>query len=47
MSLIFCFLELSLPIHPASVAQLDARPTDYQEIGGSTPIESETRFRGH
>ena len=30
----------------ASVAQLDARPTDDQEVAGSTPAGSATFFRG-
>ena len=31
---------------PASVAQLDARPTGDQEVVGSTPPRSATFFRG-
>ena len=31
---------------PASVAQLDARPTGNQEVAGSTPAGSATFFRG-
>ena len=31
---------------PASVAQLDARPTDDQEVAGSTSAESATFFHG-
>ena len=33
---IFCGLQTDLP---ASVAQLDARPTGNQEVAGSTPAE--------
>ena len=33
-------------IEPASVAQLDARPTGDQEVAGSTPAGSATFFRG-
>ena len=33
-------------IRPASVAQLDARPTGDQEVAGSTPAGSATFFRG-
>ena len=31
---------------PASVAQLDARPTGDQEVAGSTPPKSATFFLG-
>ena len=31
---------------PASVAQLDARPTGDQEVADSTPVWSATFFRG-
>ena len=31
---------------PASVAQLDARPTGDQEVAGSTPVGLATFFRG-
>ena len=31
---------------PASIAQLNARPTGDQEIGGSTPSGSATFFHG-
>ena len=31
---------------PASVAQLDARPTGGQEVAGSSPAGSATFFRG-
>ena len=31
---------------PASVAQLDPRPTGDQEVAGSTPAGSTTLFRG-
>ena len=34
-------------ILPASVAQLDARLTDDQEVAGSTPARSETFFCGN
>ena len=36
----------TLNLRPASVAQLDARPTDDQEVAGSAPTESATCFRG-
>ena len=32
---------------PASVAQLDARPTGDQEVAGLAPAGSATFFRGH
>ena len=32
-------------LQPASVAQLDARPTGDQEVAGSTSARSETFFR--
>ena len=34
------------PQKPASVAQLDARPTGDQNVAGSTPAGSVTLFRG-
>ena len=34
-------------MEPASVAQLDARPTGDQEVAGSTPARSATFFRGN
>ena len=33
-------------LKPASVAQLNARPTGDQEVAGSTSTESATFFRG-
>ena len=33
-------------VKPASVAQLDVRPTGDQEVTGSTPAGSATFFRG-
>ena len=33
-------------VKTASVAQLDAHPTDDQEVAGSTPAGSATFFRG-
>ena len=38
---------LSIVRRPASVAQLDARPTSDQEVAGSTPAGSPTFFRDH
>ena len=39
------FLALDHEV-PASVAQLDARPTGDQEVVGLTPVASITFFRG-
>ena len=41
-------IQIFLHMHkvPASVAQLDARPTEDQEVGGSTPAGSATFFCG-
>ena len=33
-------------LQPASLARLDARPTDDQEVAGSTPAGSAAFFRG-
>ena len=43
----FLFLCLSLhTVEPTSVAQLDARPTEDQDVAGSNPAGSATFFRG-
>ena len=38
--------DVSVQIKPASVAQLDARPTGDQEVVGSTPAWSTAFFHG-
>ena len=40
------FTEHTCSLPPASVAQLDARPTGDQEVAGSTPAEVATFFCG-
>ena len=40
-----CYLSIYLFIYlPASVAQLDARPTGDQEVAGSTPLGRQHSF---
>ena len=46
-TLFFFFFFLSVLEISVSVAQLDARPTDDQEVAGSTPAGSITFFRWH
>ena len=42
----YCIMYLPRMPKPASVAQLDARPTGDQKVAGSTPAGSATFFRG-